>query len=194
VLPSVAVEKSGFATEAGSSTRTVSYGIVLRNTSSSHDAWNVDVTVNILDGASRILESDSMTIEVIPAESPYYHGGSAFLNASDNPARLEIVIQVREGRSRSATLPPVANVRLGEEFGEVTVQGEVINSFDRTLSSLARITGVVLDQQGNVIGGDFTFPSSSIPPGQRIGFTLRISGISRAQAASAQVSVEPEFS
>ena len=53
--------------------------------------------------------------------------------------------------------------------------------------------GVLFDSAGKVIGGGSTHPQNEVPPGKRIDFAIFVPGAQLAQAASAQVSVEPEF-
>ena len=167
---------------------------MLRNTSGDRDAGRVRVTVNAVDASNAVIKTDSTTIEVIPAGTTYYHGGWMFPDPATNPVRLETFVQVGESRPKSASMPPVSNVALGATFfGDAEVRGEVSNPSTRPLSGLARITVVVFDTGGNVLGGSFTYPSSAVPPGGRIGFSASVDGVSLPQVASAQVSVEPDF-
>ena len=131
---------------------------------------------------------------MIPASTTYYFGDDLFLDGRVAPNRLEVVTQIGSEAKKSLALPPVANLRLSDYIlGGVEIDGEVSNPFTRSLSGLALITGVIFDSSGNALGGGFTFPEASIPPGSRIGFAIGVWGAQLSQAASAQVSVEPEF-
>jgi hypothetical protein len=189
----VVVTKSGIAQRASSIGSTFAgYGIVLQNTSPDEDALRVQVLTNILDAGGRILRSETDTYELIPAGATYYAGGDSIFTGS--AAQLEIRATVGERRRKSAvTLPEVANVRVEQSFSSARVLGEVANPSTRTLSSLARITFVCLDGAGNFIGGGFTFPPAALPPSGRAGFETDAEGLSAAQIASVQVSVEPEY-
>ena len=61
------------------------------------------------------------------------------------------------------------------------------------LSSLARITGVVFDAAGNVIGGGAAYPPATVAPGGHASFTIAALSVPFGGAASAQVSAEPEY-
>ncbi len=188
------VDKSGFGFADSFGSRTMSYGIVLRNSSPDQDAIRVTVTVSAVDANNRILKSDSSTIEAIPASTTYYFGDYIFLDLSATPAKLEINVQTEAGRAKSLILPPVANLRAVDSFGETRVEGEFSNPYSKPISSLARITCVVFDAGGNVIGGGFTYPDADVPPGGRIGFDMNAYGVTLSQVGSVQASVEPETS
>lgn len=199
VVPAkVALLKSGFSVAANDTIGSfVGLGLVLRNVSPDEDALHVAVTVNILDASNSILKTESSTIEAIPAGSTYYFGDDAFLDTNQQPRKLEVVLQVGKRAKKGLTLPPVANLRLSNyrssTSGGIEIDGQLSNPFTKSLSLLARITGVLFDSAGKVIGGGSTHPQNEVPPGKRIGFAIFVPGAQLAQAASAQVSVEPEF-
>ena len=80
-----------------------------------------------------------------------------------------------------------------DSSGETHVQGQVSNPYTKPMSSLTRITSVVFDAGGNVIGGGFTFPAAPIPPNARVGFDMPIAGVTLDRIGSVQASVEPEI-
>jgi hypothetical protein len=188
----VGVVKSGIASRLSSIGSTFAgYGIVLQNVSPDEDALDVQVTVNILGANGAILKSESDRYEAIPAGVTYYAGGESIFNGT--PSRLEITVQIGKRQKKSIPgLPIVSNVRVQDSFFGAEVLGEITNPYAQTLSSLARITFVCLDSAGNVIGGGYGYPPAAVPPGGRIGFDESVEGLSAAQIASAQVSVEPE--
>jgi hypothetical protein len=191
----VVVVKSGVSSRpSGSSYTFAGYGVVLQNVSPDEDALQVAVTVNILDASGLILHSESDTYTAIPAGATYYAGGDSFFSGSTPAARVEAIVQVGSHQKKSiGGLPPVANIRTSEGFSSADVLGEFQNPYTKTISSLARITAVCFDASGNVIGGGFDYPNSSVTPGGRIGFDISIQGLHASQIASAQVSVEPEL-
>jgi hypothetical protein len=89
-------------------------------------------------------------------------------------------------------LPPVSNVRVEDDFSGATVRGEFMNAYRQTMSSVARITCVCFDAAGNVIGGGYTYPAASVPPGGRLGFDHSVEGLRASQISAVQVSIEPE--
>jgi hypothetical protein len=197
VLPSgppVAVSKSGFTEGAGASTREDDYGVVLRNTSATLDAVDVTVTVNAVDANNVVLGTEGRIFFAIPAGATYFFGGSISHSASRTATSLEVYVQVAVGAPPSLTLPGSANVgvvRTG--VGGTQITGELVNTAARPLSSLARVTGVVFDGAGNVIGGGGAYQPSTVQPGQHAAFTINVPSVPFAAAASAQVSAEPKY-
>jgi hypothetical protein len=78
-------------------------------------------------------------------------------------------------------------------LGGVVVLGEVENTGATPLSPLARITAVLYDAHGTVVGGGYGYPVADVPPGARIGFTVFAPVVPAAGPLSAQVSIEPEY-
>ncbi|HXH35941.1 MAG TPA: hypothetical protein VNJ54_16295 [Plantibacter sp.] len=190
----VVVDKSGFGYVDEYGFRELGYGIVLRNASPDQDAFNVQITVNVVDGANRILKSESSYIAMVPASSPYYFGGRLSVNPNETPAKLEITVRVGEGKKKALPLPPVSNLRVFDSgYGSIRVAGEFSNPYTKPMSSIAYISIVLFDAAGSIIGGGFTFPSAEVPPGGRIGFETSAAGVSDiSRIASVQASVEAD--
>ena len=189
----VVVVSSGFSQSSTSLTE-VDYGVVLRNTSPDRDARNVQVTVNAVDATNAVLDTDAATVPTIPAGSTYYFGGRSRYPGNAVTARLEVVAQVGESVAAGGPLPSAANVRIEPSaLGGVEVLGEVKNTAASPLSSSARITAVLYDSHGKVVGGGYAYPGSDVPPGARIGFEVFARSVSSAAAATAQVSIEPQY-
>ncbi|MGZ8694838.1 MAG: FxLYD domain-containing protein [Gaiellaceae bacterium] len=187
------VVSTGFS-QSSSSLTEVDYGIVLRNTSPDRDARDVQVTVNALDAKNVVLDSAVDTVLTIPAGSTYYFGGQSHYPGTAVTARLDVFAQVGESVAVAGALPAAANVRIEpSSLGGVEVLGEVRNTAGLPLSSLARITAVLYDGQGKVVGGGYAYPESDVPPGARIGFEVFVRSVPSSVAASAQVSIEPEY-
>lgn len=186
----VAVDKSGFSvagTELG-------YGVVLRNTSATRDAVGVTVTVNVVDAASRVLRTEATRISGIPAGSTYYFGGDVFLDAgSAAPASLQVAARAESDQPKKLEAAPVTGVTgASDAAGKTHVRGEVTNpSRSKPMSALTRISGVVFDASGNVIGGGFTFPTAVVQPNDHLGFDLPVTGVTTDRIGSVQVSVAP---
>lgn len=194
VAARVVVDKSGFSFADEFGFREVGYGLVLRNVSPDEDAFNVQITVNLVDAGNRILKSESSYVEMVPAGSAYYFGDRTSVNPSETPTKLEITTSVGERKKRALALPPVSNLRFFDSgFGSIYVAGEFTNPYARRMSSLARITVVAFDTAGNIVSGGFTFPNGEVPPGGRIGFEAGLGGVSDiSRIASVQASVEAE--
>jgi hypothetical protein len=185
-------DRSGFSVADSAGSRMLGYGIVLRNSTPDRDALGVTVTVNVVDASNGVLTTDVARIAGIAASATYYFGGVVSLDASAAPANLHVNIQVESGRPTRLRLPPVSGLAAVDSSGATHVQGQVSNPYSRPMSSLTRITSVVFDAGGNVIGGGVTFPAAPIPPGARVGFEMPIAGVALDRIGSVQASVDPE--
>ena len=186
----VAMTASGFSQKE----KTVSVGLVLGNRSDAA-ALNVQVVLNLIDGKGDLLATDTSTIPVIPADSPYYSGTQVFADKPGAVKRLEAAITVGDTSYEAYKLPKVSNVTLqNEPYIGLQATGELRNTLPEPLSSLAQITAVVYNSAGKVIGGGFTFPEAEVPPGSRISFTVGngLDTIDPKSAASVQVSASNE--
>lgn len=196
VLPSgppVAVVKTGFTEAAGASTREDDYGVVLHNTSAALDGIDVTITVNAVDAGNVVVGTEGRIVSAIPAGGTYYFGGAILHFASRTATTLEVYVQVAVGAPPSLVLPGSANVHVVPAGAGSQIAGELVNTAGRPLSSLARVTGVVFDGSGNVIGGGGAYQPSTIQPGQHAAFTINAPSVPSAAAASAQVSAEPKY-
>ncbi len=193
VAAKLEIEKYGYAVESLYSIAVLGYGAVIRNVSPDEDAIGVAVLVNVIGSDGRILKSDSDSFEAIPAGTTYYAAGEILFDTlSPQVARIEVSVSFDEGAKKSVVLPPVSNIRVQEGFLGTQVAGEIGNPYSKPLSDLARITAVVFDASGNVIGGGYDWPAAAVPPGGRIGFEVDVMGRTVSEIGSAQVSVEPE--
>ena len=172
----------------------VGVGFVVRN-SSKLDALDVRLTYNLVGAGGALVGSDSQSISVIPAGTTYYAGDEVDASsASAKVKRVEVYVQVGESVPHRYRLPLVSHVAIVVKYGTLRVQGEVKNTLAKPLYSLARITIVLFDRSGKVVGGGFTFPESTLAKGQRVLFDA-ISGVDTVapgKAASARASVENE--
>jgi hypothetical protein len=109
------------------------------------------------------------------------------------------VLQV-DGRTPRATFrPAVAAVRILPDLydrGYVgSVEGELIHDRAGLVMQNARLSTVVFDSAGNVLGGGNGYAFASLPPGSREFFkiTSGLKAIPLEKAAEAYVSVEPTY-
>src|SRR5262245_20979850 len=186
-VPTVSVDKSGFGV-AGTS---VGYGVVLRNTAGDRDALGVTVTVNVLDAGNHVLKTEVTRLAGIPASQTYYFGGVIFLDAGTTAASLQASVRVAEGHAKRFKPPDLADLHAIDANGVAHVEGVLGNQGTRPISGLARITGVVFDAAGNVIGGGYTFPTGLVQPNDHVQFDLAVPGVTVDRIGSVQASVEP---
>jgi len=206
-LPEVDVAKQGFSTRAGSGSTanaSISYGIVLTNTSTTADAVGTYVLVNFVNANGVLLGSQSTTVRLIRAGGDFAMGNTLSFPSAPSVSKLEVVVRVG-GKQAPTTDPPVsvANLRVvpdqnpGSGGWVGSVQGEIVNGDASHTMVGADFSGVVLDGAGNIIGGGYGSTSSgiSVPSGARAFFTLTtgFTSIPMANAERVQLSVAPHF-
>jgi hypothetical protein len=154
------------------------------------DALNVTVTTNFVDRTGTILTTESEDINVIPAGKTFYLGGDTYLNSGERVAHLEVDASTGDHAHTNYPLPLVSRVRLvHEEYLGFSVHGQVTNNLDAPLSQLARISAVVFDSRGRVVGGGYDFLDADLQPGRRAAFAADISA-SPSTPAYARASVD----
>jgi hypothetical protein len=177
----------------------VSYGLILHNDSTNQDALNVNVLVNFVMADNKLLGSESSNVALIPAGSDYAYGDELTFPGGAPIDRLEVVVQVGSHAFRSALPPATANLRvLPDPYdpGWVgSVEGELINDQPALDLWNARLSTVVFDAAGNILGGGTGYAFQALPPGTRefIKITSGLKAIPITQAASAAVSVDASW-
>ena len=200
--PKMSVVKDGFSVRAASfgPGTEVSYGVIIRNTSSTIDAQNVSVNVNFVLADNRLLGSASTTVPAIPAGSTYDLGNVMSFPAAAPIARLEVVMHVSSTAPHTGHAPGLENVVIEPSLTDPgwvgDVAGEVINNDPRKILQNVQFSAVILDAAGNVIGGGNGTSYGVLPPGTRLVFKLTGGGfrdIPVPQASSALVSATPTW-
>ena len=177
----------------------VSYGLILHNQSKTQDALDVNVLVNFVMADNKLLGSASSSVALIPAGSDYAYGGELTFPGAAPIDRLEVVVQVGSHALRSALPPATANLRvLPDPYdpGWVgSVEGELINDQPALDLWNARLSAVVFDAAGNVLGGGTGYAFQALPPGTRefIKITQGFKAIPSTLAASSVVSVDASW-
>ena len=201
--PRVVVATQGFSqrpdkTGTGSS---LSYGLMLRNTSPSEDAEGVYVIVNMVAADGELIGSKSQTVPLVPAGGTYALGDSLQLRTQVAATHLEIVVRVGAHEPKQAqTMPDLANVRILPSpydqgwVGEV--DGEVVNDTSPKTLSSATLSVVLLNASGTPVGGGTGYLFASLPSGARFVFTATngFKAIPLDEAVTAVISVTPRYS
>jgi hypothetical protein len=198
--PSVQVVKTGWSTRAYPFGGTgVSYGVILANQSTKRDALDVNVIVNFVMSDNRLIGSASVHISDISAGMQHAFGGELNFPGGAPIARLEVVVKIGKGGPVTHTRPGISAVRIVPSIWEPqwvgSVEGEIQNdSTSRTLQA-AELSCVVLDADGNIIGGCTGYGGAQLPPSARFFFKLDngMRPIPLYKAASALVSVVPIY-
>jgi hypothetical protein len=177
----------------------VSWGVILANRSKNRDALDVNVICNMVMADNRLIGTASAHINDIAADTKHAIGGDLTFPGGAPVARLEIVVQIGHSGPATHLKPGISFIRVmpgsfePDWAGEI--DGEIQNtSPSKTLQS-ADVSGVVLDAEGNILGGGTGFAFGSLPPAARM--VMKISNglrpIPYARAASAIVSVVPTY-
>jgi hypothetical protein len=191
----VDVRKHGFSQRVRFTTREVSYGVVLHNPSPENDALNVTVLVNFVDATNRVVDTDSITIDAVGAGTEYYLGNSTMIPDSSPVSSLEIVVRIGSQSPKRKLSPALTDILVQEskfDRGWVgAVVGQITNDSKTMLLSSTRISAVVFDSAGNVIGGAYGATNAGQLPDVRAYFNAggAVGAIPFNQAASASVSV-----
>jgi hypothetical protein len=198
--PSVQIVKTGWSTRPYPFGGTgVSYGVILANQSTKRDALDVNVIVNFVMSDNRLIGSAGVHISDIAAGMQHAFGGELNFPGSAPIARLEVVVKIGKGGPVTHTRPGISAVRVVPSIWEPqwagSVEGEIQNdSTSRTLQA-AELSCVVLDADGNIIGGGTGFGGGQLPPSARFFFKIDngMRPIPFYKAASALVSVVPTY-
>lgn len=163
-------------------------GLVLKNLSTK-DALDVEVAIDLVDGKGTILESSSRFINVIPAGETYFFDGDT-MPEKGKIADVETTVDVGSFEDAAYQLPPMTDVRVVVgDYGEMTVDGQIENPYDKSLSSFARIS-CVLWEKGKIVGGAFTYPDTELKPGRKMLFHASIYTVPSATRAKCSMDNE----
>jgi hypothetical protein len=198
--PTIHVVKSGWSTRPFSIAGTlVSYGVILANESQQRDALDVKVLVNFVMSDNRLIGSATTRVSDIAAGSQHAMGGELLFQGGAPIARLEVVVVTGGAGPKSTVFPGLSAIRVVpspiEPYWAGAVEGEVQNDHPTKSLAQAELSSVVLDADGNVIGGGNAFASAPLPPSSRMFFkiTTGMRAIPVGKAASALVSVVPTY-
>ncbi len=199
IIPTrIAVGKTGFSIRTTRSGSEVSYGAILTNESPAFDARELGVLVNFVLPGGVLIGSATSKVEVIAAGSSYALGGSLQFPGTPQIERLEVVIQGGVSAAKSIRLPTIAQIRnlpgVREPSWVGSVEGEILNDTALNLDR-SRLSVVILDAAGTVIGGGNGQTIALAPPGARQFFKVAtgVTPVVFGRAASALVSIEPKY-
>jgi hypothetical protein len=192
--PTIDVVKQGFSIRPEFSGNKVSFGLLLKNPSPNADALKVYVLVNFLEANGHTLGTSSGTVDAISAGGTYAYGGSLSFPGAAPIVQLEVATQVGDGQPHANHQPQIDNVTIvpgrtdANWVGEV--DGELINDQASLNLKNAKLSTVVFDAAGNIIGGGTSSAYALLPPGTREAFAIKsdVDAIPYARAASAMVS------
>lgn len=200
IPPRIVVVKSGFSVRPRGVGATASYGVVLKNTSPNVNALKVSVQVNFVLADTRLIGTATQVVPTINAGSEYNYAGTLSFPGSAPVAKLEFVIIVgsKEKASRVPS-PSLDNVLWVQQAYDprwtAWVQGEVINNHPTYTLKGARLSAVMFDSEGNVVGGAVGSVFNVLPPGTRQVFKLTSAAdsVPYSKVASVAISTTPNW-
>ncbi len=84
----------------------------------------------------------------------------------------------------------MTRVRLVKDpYVGLSVNGQVQNNLDAALSQFARISAVVFNASGRIVGGGYTYLDADLAPGRRAAFSVDITA-SPSSASYARASMD----
>jgi hypothetical protein len=195
IPPKIVVADQGFSVRAKTTGSAASFGLMLQNASPNADALNVYVLVNFVMADGQAIGTKTEIIDAIPAGTTFAYGGSLSFPGAAPVARLEVVVKVG-GRQRRLIHQPlvqsigiVPGLRDAMWVGEVN--GEIVNDHPSLNVARTKLSTVVFDVNGVIVGGGSGNASALLPPGTREVFkiTSGVDAIPWARAARAAVSL-----
>lgn len=196
-VPGVTITQQGYSQRYRFGRSSVSYGVVLTNTSAERDALNVVVLVNFVDATNTVLGTSEQRVAGIAARAPFYVGGFSSLPPVD-VARLEVTFRVGERAPRAIHEPSFADLRLRPAIDPAflgAVEGQVLNDKGGTVLKRSGFSAVFFDAAGEVIGGAEGNLRSALPEGVREHFSISrgADSVLLARTAEAKISAEPFY-
>ena len=194
IPPKIVVADQGFSVRAKSTGSEVSFGLMLRNSSPNADALNIYVLVNFVMADGQAIGTKTEVIDAIPAGTTYSYGDSLNFPGTAPVARLEIVVKVGGRQRRLVRQPIVQSIGIVPGRRDATwvgeVNGELVNDHASLNVSRTKLSTVVFDASGVIIGGGRGDATALLPPGTRQVFTITsgVDAIPWARAARAVVS------
>jgi hypothetical protein len=174
----------------------VSWGVVLRNTSPNQDALDVYTLVNFVGPDNRLVGSATNKFSGIPAGKDFALGDDlSFFGGVPAISRLEVVIQIKKRQAHALKLPTITDIRIYPDLfrpdyvGEV--DGEVSNDGPRLVLRNASLSTVVFDANGNVLGGGSGYAFASLPPSARASSSRSSAGSTRFRWAGRRARWSP---
>jgi hypothetical protein len=200
VAPRIVVKQQGFSTRPMPTNGTrLSYGLILHNEADQRDALNVAVQVNFVLADNHLLGTDSQQIDGIAPGADYALGNTVYFPAAAPIVRLEVVVQVGNFGPHTLHYPTLANIHIVPQTYDTkwvgTIEGELQNTDPVMTLRATRMSCVLFDAAGNILGGGSGFALQTLPPGARefLQLTNGFDVIPTEQAASAMVSMLPTW-
>lgn len=194
IPPKIVVVDQGFSVRGKSSGSQASFGLMLRNSSPNADAIDVYVLINFVMADGQAIGTKAETIEAIAAGTTFAYGGSLSFPGAAPVSRLEVVVKIGDRQRRAIHQPLVQSLGIvpgrRDALWVGEVNGEIVNDHATLNVSRTKLSTVVFDANGAIVGGGAGYATALLPPGTRQVFTITsgVDAIPWARAARAAVS------
>ena len=196
----IVVTKSGWSVRPRPLGATLSYGLLLKNTSPNVNAMKVNVQVNFVLADSKLIGTATQLVASIGAGQTYNYAGQLNFPGTAPVAKLEFVIIVGAlEKAAKVPQPGLDNIAVVPGQFDPTwtgwVQGEVVNDHLSLVLRNANLSAVLFDAAGNVLGGASGSAYNKLPPGTRQVFKMTngIDSIPFSRVASVSISAIPNW-
>ena len=200
--PHVIVDRQGFSQRPDSygTGSSVSYGMLLKNTSQTQDTTNVYLLINFATAGGELIGTVTKTVALIPAGGTIAIGDAIQMRTQAPVSNLEVTIKVNSFEpAKPRILPHFVNVAIlpnQNDTGWVgEVDGEIVNDTSPQTLTLAKLSIVLLDATGKIVGGGTAMTFSPLPSGSRMVFLAQtgFTAVPISTAVTALISVEPTY-
>jgi hypothetical protein len=200
--PHLLVEKQGYSQrpDKRGDGSTVSYGLLLKNTSAKEDSLGAYLLINFATASGDLIGTVTKKVDLVAANGTYAFGDSLHLRTQAVVSNLEVTIKVLAHEpAKPRILPHFVNVRIlpsATDAGWVgEVDGEIVNDTSPQTLASARLSIVLLDVNGKIVGGGTATTFSPLPSGSRMVFLARsgFAPIPASTPANLIISVDPTY-
>lgn len=151
-LPTIA--KYGFGQERGG----VGFGIVVENPNDDFSIENSQYRITAFNGDDVVIGVEEGYINILLPAQALGVGGSFYVENTQTVARVEMQLQAGSYVAASDDILPFTteNVTYSQGSFSSKITGFVTNPYTQDVTDL-RVSGIAYDEDGEIIGGGFTF-------------------------------------
>jgi hypothetical protein len=196
--PRIITERTGFSQRVNRDGSTnVCFGLQLRNDRSRLDATRLAVLVNLVDADNRVIGTDHLRLQRIPAAATVYVGDQLSHLVNIPIVRVEVVAVEATSEAMQPAAPPLISdilIAPDRDGFVAAVYAQLLNQANLALQG-GELGTVLVDRDGNIIGGGRGSVQGPVSLGAReLSKTFgQLNAVPYARAVEALVSVVPRY-
>ncbi len=141
----------------GQDERQYGFGLVLQNSNGNYSVESSEYNITAYASDGHVLGVEEGNVEVVLPSQTLGIADTGFLAGSDPIARMNV--QIQTGKLVSSEALPIftaenISYQPDQFFSKLT--GQIVNPYARDVSNL-RVSAILYDSAGNIIGGGFTY-------------------------------------